>query len=546
MYDQRRIILVKFDPYVPQCIEFGSLLDHTAQRFAVKGAPTQTRSGQLADSSQSSGPSQTSLKIKPSKRQVAAQGSQKPDSVPTEESVPPQRSEADPPASSSEESIVKDSFVMPSSDAEQHTEVPALPERFNDALSQAIKDTMAIAHLPLDDEDAESPPPTPVEDDDGGTDEEEAEPAMKSRQKFSFVSKASALRDKGLNMNTYQCMDPSNNGYSTKNPNARTIQILDEMCKHYDQMQDTWRTLAYRKGIATLKKQSAKITTSKQAVALPFIGQRLADKIEEIVAMDRLRKLDNTRDDPLDSVLRLFLGVYGAGLVQAYRWIQAGYRTLDDLREKASLTENHKVSLDHYNDFNSRIPRAEVEAHGAIVKAALKQIDAEYETTVMGSYRRGAKDSGDIDMIITCPGASLSTLRTVVFGSLVPQLFASGFLKASLATARSYDSTGSKWHGASCLPSSKVWRRMDFLLVPEQEMGAALIYFTGNDIFNRSIRLLARKKNMRLNQKGLYKDVKRGLRGEKLNEGTLVEGRSERRIFQVLGVPWREPHERIC
>jgi DNA polymerase IV len=26
----------------------------------------------------------------------------------------------------------------------------------------------------------------------------------------------------------------------------------------------------------------------------------------------------------------------------------------------------------------------------------------------------------------------------------------------------------------------------------------------------------------------------------------LVEGRSERRIFEVLGVPWREPHERIC
>jgi DNA polymerase IV len=87
---------------------------------------------------------------------------------------------------------------------------------------------------------------------------------------------------------------------------------------------------------------------------------------------------------------------------------------------------------------------------------------------------------------------------------------------------------------------------MDLLLVPEEEMGAALIYFTGNDIFNRSIRLLARKKNMRLNQKGLYKDVKRGRRGEKLNEGVLVEGRSEKKIFDVLGVPWREPHERIC
>jgi DNA polymerase IV len=321
---------------------------------------------------------------------------------------------------------------------------------------------------------------------------------------------------------------------------------LEEMCKHYDQMQDQWRTLAYRKGITTLKKQTTKITTAKQAAALPFIGQRLADKIEEIVLTDRLRKLDNTRNDPLDAVLRLFLGIYGAGLVQANKWIQAGYLTLTDLQTKAKLTESHKIGIEHYDDFNSRIPRAEAEAHGAIVKQALAKIDPKFEATIMGSYRRGAKDSSDIDMILTCPGASLSTLHTVVFDSLVPHLFKSNFLKASLATSRSNNSSGTKWHGASCLPNASVWRRMDFLLVPEEEMGAALIYFTGNDIFNRSIRLLARKKGMRLNQRGLYKDVKRGRRGEKLNEGVLVEGRSERKIFEILGVPWREPHERIC
>jgi DNA polymerase IV len=341
-------------------------------------------------------------------------------------------------------------------------------------------------------------------------------------------------------------MDPSSGGYSPSNPNARTIQVLEEMSRHYDQMQDQWRTLAYRKGVTTLKKQTTKISTAKQAAALPFIGQRLADKIEEIVLTNRLRKLDNTKDDPLDSVLRLFLGVYGAGLVQANKWIQAGHRTLDDLLAKAKLTESHKIGIEHYSDFNSRIPRPEVAAHGAVVINALKKIDPKFQTAIMGSYRRGAKDSGDIDMIITCPGATLSTLRTVVFESLVSHLYSTNFLKASLATSRSKDPTGTKWHGASCLPSSSVWRRLDFLLVPEEEMGAALIYFTGNDIFNRSMRLLARKKNMRLNQKGLYKDVKRGMRGEKFNEDVLVEGRSERRIFEVLGVPWREPEERIC
>ena len=77
-------------------------------------------------------------------------------------------------------------------------------------------------------------------------------------------------------------------------------------------------------------------------------------------------------------------------------------------------------------------------------------------------------------------------------------------------------------------------------------MGAALIYFTGNDIFNRSIGLLASRKGMRLNQRGLWRDVLRGKGRERVTQGSLVESRSERRIFEVLGVPWRRPEERIC
>ncbi|KAF2832892.1 hypothetical protein CC86DRAFT_441613 [Ophiobolus disseminans] len=541
----RNLVLVKFEPYIPQCIKLGQLLDPSAPRFAIKGAPQRSHSFQASETPQSLNSSQTSLKIKPSRRQLAAQGSQKTDTQATEESLPTGHPVVNAAPTSSEEVIVKDSFILPSSDAAE-PEVLQTTDPYNDALSQAIKETMAVAHLPLDeDEDDESPSPTSIDDKDEGTDEE-PELVPKPRKSLKFVSKASALRDKGLNQNAFQCMDPSSGGYSAKNPNARTIQVLEEMGRYYDQIQDQWRTLAYRKGVTTLKKQTVKITTSKQAAALPFIGQRLADKIEEIVLTNRLRKLDNTKEDPLDSVLRLFLGVYGAGVVQANNWIQAGHQTLDDLQTHAKLTESQKVGIEHYTDFNTRIPRAEVERHGAVVINALKKIDDKFQATIMGSYRRGAKDSGDIDMILTCPGISLSTLRTVIFDSLVPHLYKTGFLKVSLATSRSNDPAGTKWHGASCLPDSTIWRRMDFLVVPEEEMGAALIYFTGNDIFNRSMRLLARKKHMRLNQRGLYKDTRRGRRGEKLNEGVLVESSSEKKIFEVLGVPWREPEERIC
>lgn len=528
---------------MPQCIQFGTLLDPTAQRFAVKGAPPRSQTIQILESFQSPDSSQTSLQIKPSKKQKAAQGSQRTESYGTEKSRHATDA-ADTPTSSAEV-IVKDSFIASSETGEQSPNT-GRANAFDDALSRAIEEAKSLAHLPLDeDEDAESIVPNSADEDDE-TDEEPSQTMRNPQNTFSFISKASALRSKGLNLNTFQCMDPNTRKNSAQNPNARTIQILEEMCKHYDQMQDHWRTTAYRKAVTTLRKQTKRISTAKEAAALPFIGPRLAEKIEEIVLTNRLRKLDNAKDDPLDAVLRIFLGVYGVGLAQANKWIQAGYRTLEDLQINVKLADNQKIGIEHHNDFNSRIPRAEVEAHGDFVKSALQKIDSKFEATVMGSYRRGAKDSGDIDMIITCPGASQSVLRTVVFDRLVPHLFKVGFLKASLATNRSNDPTASKWHGASCLPTSKVWRRMDLLLVPDEEMGAALIYFTGNDIFNRSIRLLARKQGMRLNQRGLYKDVKRGRYGEKLNEGNLLEGKSEKRIFEILGVPWREPHERIC
>jgi DNA polymerase lambda/DNA polymerase IV len=138
-----------------------------------------------------------------------------------------------------------------------------------------------------------------------------------------------------------------------------------------------------------------------------------------------------------------------------------------------------------------------------------------------------------------------------------------GFLVATLASlhGRHHNASiaGSKWHGCCVLPPeaspgggrettprAPIWRRIDFLLVPETEFGAALIYFTGNDIFNRSMRLLASRKGMRLNQRGLYKEVMRGPGRVKVTEGELVEGRDEKKIFEILGVKWREPRERWC
>lgn len=454
---------------------------------------------------------------------------------------------------------------------------PAKPKEdlVGDELSGYINMMQQYRALPLDDEledeggEDDAATTTVASDDDKpgkGSSSEEEELRRKTRRTTS-VAAAKRVKKRLKFEERFACNQGGTRDKADECPNARTVEVLQEMCTYYTRMNDTWRTLGYRKAIKTLQRQDTKIRTAEEARLLPNIGDRLALKIEEIVTTDRLQRLEYAHAEPLDAVLQLFLNIYGVGLSQANQWIAQGFRTLDDLRDKAKLTPNQRIGVEHYHELNTRIPRHEVEALGAFVKNAARRLDPAVELIVGGSYRRGAESSHDIDFIVTKAGTKTTTDLAPFLAKLLARLEADGFIVATLAASRTRIDP-SKWHGCCVLPTSSadpqtanpdqataattatrnspIWRRIDFLLVPETEMGAALIYFTGNDIFNRSMRLLASRKGMRLNQRGLYEGVMRGPGRQKLTEGTLVEGRSEKRIFEILGVQWREPHERWC
>jgi DNA polymerase IV len=405
----------------------------------------------------------------------------------------------------------------------------------SDALDEMIHEMKDMQDIPLDqDEDHATTAYTSFGGSESDSDRSDRAPPRKRLKKISAK-------------NQFACMEKHDGVSRDSNPNARTIEVLQKMSSYYDRIGDTWRTLAYRRCITALRRETRLVATKEEAVQIPKIGERLAAKIEEIVTTTTLKRLEGTTTDPNDQLLHLFMGVYQVGYPSASKWIAQGHRTLEDLRAKAELTPNQRIGVEHYDDFLQRIPRAEVAQHAEIVRKTLREVDPGLQGIVGGSYRRGNTESGDIDMIITKEGASLADIRTVTLETVVPKLTKAGFLKAALATGTARSDSGSKWHGASVLPRPGApWRRIDLLFVPWSELGAALIYFTGNDIFNRSMRLLASKKGMRLNQRGLYADVMRGQRRERATEGRLLEGQSEEKIFEILGVPWRPPEHRKC
>lgn len=302
-----------------------------------------------------------------------------------------------------------------------------------------------------------------------------------------------------------------------------------------------WKSRGYRLAISTLRMQDHPITTFEEAVGLPHIGDRLARHIIEIARTGTLERADTLGDDY--EILQMFLGIYGVGAARANEFLRQGFRTLDDVLERGDPTKNQRIGIERYKDLNTRIPREEVYQHKKLVELVAAKVDKLLQVYIMGSYRRGAHDCGDIDIMLTRRHTTKSEL--VELWQKVLQILFHELHYLTHALIVSCTINGTKWQGISKLPGpGQIYRRIDFLMVPWKERGPALLYFTGNDIFNRSMRLLARKKGYTLNQKALLKGALRTLKGAKVTEGENTGAETEEQIFQILGIPFRRPQER--
>ncbi|KAJ6445927.1 DNA repair protein rad8 [Purpureocillium lavendulum] len=567
--------------YPIDCIQFRAVLDCGQSKYRVAGQPVSLEAEDTPMRKDGPGSSEESTKSLQVKTKMHNDPSRW-DYVPPLGT--PLRSEESSQRNKSEPIELDDSqpIVLNLGEGSKPLEEPATAESYENAaggqadeLSSYIAMMQEFKDLPLDhDDDDETRSTAGQSVIDSDADEREASEPESARGPRGKRSRLRSGRKDTKFEDRFACNTAGELSKSTGNPNARTIEVLQSMADYYERVNDHWRLMGYRKAIATLRRQDVKVCTEEEAFRLPSIGRRLAQKIEEIVTTNKLQRLEYAEKEPEDGALQLFLGVYGAGTRQAQQWIAQGHRTLEDLAQRATLTASQRIGVEHYTDLNARMTRREVEALAAVVRRAAEALDPEAEFIVGGSYRRGAASCSDIDFIVTRRGTtSRAQLRPLLEG-LVQRLEDDGFLTAALAAWGPWrrsggrgggadDGHGSMWHGCCVLPGTTAWRRIDFLLVPETEMGGALIYFTGDDMFNRSMRLLASRKGMRLNQRGLFRDPDAGRRRRgpgaaaatatgmavplvPVGDDQLVEGRSEKRIFEILGVRWREPHERWC
>ena len=307
--------------------------------------------------------------------------------------------------------------------------------------------------------------------------------------------------------------------------NEKFIDLMEQLSNIMLKQGEPFRARAYQKAQETIMSYPDDIVTPSDLKGKPGIGSTIMEKLEEYVNTGTLRILEREKTNPVN-----ILGdIYGVGPKKAKELVDKGITTIEQLRQNQQLLNDvQKVGLTYYEDIMKRIPRSEIEQYKALFETDFKKVatpDARFE--IVGSYRRGAQNSGDIDVIITAENSN-------VFVKFIDELIKENIILKVLSRGPT------KCLVIAKIPSSDTARRVDFLYTSLEEFPFAILYFTGSKIFNTVMRHQALQMGLTMNEHGLYT-----MDGKKKGDKVGWTFKDEKDIFDYLNMEYKTPVERI-
>ncbi|KAH7309429.1 hypothetical protein B0I35DRAFT_378815 [Stachybotrys elegans] len=362
---------------------------------------------------------------------------------------------------------------------------------------------------------------------------------------------------------TYSCqrptlVDPPNSAFIEELKRVRTLRILQG---------DQVGVRAYSTSIATLAAYPYPLLGPPDVARLPGCGLKMAELYEMWVRDGQSKELADAANDERLKVLGLFYEIWGVGDTTARDFYKRGWRDLDDVVEYGwqTLSRVQQIGVKYYDEFRLKIPRAEVEEIGAVILQRAKQMDEDFQTIIVGGYRRGKKESGDVDVVISHPDESM-TLHLIK--KLVLSLEQGNFITHTLSLSTKNSERGQTpvpWKGNTRSGSGfdtldkalVVWkdpsrgdaphRRVDLIVSPWRTVGCAVLGWSGGTTFQRDLRRYCKKeRRLKFDSSGVRSRVDgRWVDLENANADPAPDMvKAERRVFEALGLPWRPPEER--
>ena len=291
--------------------------------------------------------------------------------------------------------------------------------------------------------------------------------------------------------------------------------------------ENPFKIRAYRNAADAVAHLGAELATlpPDDRLKIPGIGKDLAAKLAELIETGAARYHHELLQEFPPTVLDL-LRLQGVGpKTVALLYQGLGVRSLEEL-QAAALNGRIRAlkgmgakkealilkALEERQRFTGRRLMAEAYDAAAAIVSVLREHAPDAEVIPVGSLRRGCETCGDIDILAA--GAPTSLMDAFINYRLVERVLARGDTKSSVLI----------WGGFQA----------DLRIVPRESLGAAMQYFTGSKAHNIVLRDRAIQRGLKLNEYGLYR----------VDDESLVAGRTEEEIYAALGLAWVPPELR--
>jgi DNA polymerase (family X) len=289
-----------------------------------------------------------------------------------------------------------------------------------------------------------------------------------------------------------------------------------------------FRIRAYRNAARTVaalpKRVSDMVEAGEPLDGLPGIGKDLAGKIREIVETGSLPQLEDLEEQvpPELGELMQIPGLGGKRVAALHR--ELGVSSVQDLKQKAQegqirnlegfgkkTEQNILEEIEQAGDRNGRIKLFEAEEAADDLLRHLGSVKGVKDIAVAGSYRRRKETVGDLDILVSCRNDS-KVMQAFMDYDEVERVISRGETRSSVILRSGL--------------------QVDLRKVPAASYGAALHYFTGSKAHNIAVRKMGVKKNLKINEYGVFKDGKR------------IAGKDEEEVYRQVDLPYIEPELR--
>ena len=316
--------------------------------------------------------------------------------------------------------------------------------------------------------------------------------------------------------------------------NQNIVEMLEKMQNIMSMNGEPFKARAYSKAKETIMLQDSIINNHTDVEGKNGFrkGGSVLNTLKEFISTGKVKKIEDTKND----MRFVFNEIYGVGPKMAAKLADKNnlnIKSIAELRERQDelLNNVQKKGLKYYEEILERIPRKEINIYNKLLRKyfdLVKKKKSNSTIQIVGSWRRGAKTSGDIDVIIcdTDKGNKL-------FKDFIDKLIEKNILIEVLSRGNV------KTLGVSKLNKRSIARRIDFMLTPKSQFPYAILYFTGSKVFNTMMRKRALDLNMTMNEHGLY-HFKNGKKGKLIDETFTTE----EEIFNFLGIKYVEPELR--